>query len=147
MAQRFQRTGKDKLILLVLSDHDPEGEDIAHSFARSMRDDFGIDGVEFIKVALTAAQVEELDLPSGPTAKEGSSRRSRFVEEHGEHVYELEAVEPATLQTMLREHIESILDLRLFRAEQDREKQDAAHLDGVRRTVRDMLLKAKIGVK
>ena len=27
---------------MVLSDFDPEGEDIAHSFARSMRDDFGI---------------------------------------------------------------------------------------------------------
>src|SRR5262249_55952988 len=37
MAKRFRRSGKEQLILLVLSDFDPEGEDIAHSFARSMR--------------------------------------------------------------------------------------------------------------
>ena len=77
MAQRFRRTGKDRLILLVVSDFDPEGEDIPHSFARSMRDDFGIGGVEFVKVALTAAQVEELALPPGPKAKRGSSRTTQ----------------------------------------------------------------------
>jgi hypothetical protein len=133
MAKRFWRTGKDSLLLLVMSDFDPEGEDIAHSFARSMRDDFGIDGIEFIKVALTAEQVDELDLPPGQKAKKGSSRRKKFVCQHGEHVYELEAVEPEQLQTMLRETIESVLDMDLFRAEQDKEREDAAYLDAVRR--------------
>ena len=38
----YKASGKDKLIILVLSDFDPEGEDIPHSFARSMRDDFGV---------------------------------------------------------------------------------------------------------
>jgi hypothetical protein len=139
MAQRFGHTGKDRLLLLVLSDFDPEGEDIAHSFARSMRDDFGIDGIEFIKVALTADQVDELRLPPGPTAKQGSSRRKRFVQEHGEHVYELEAVQPEQLQAMLRQMIESVLDMDLFRAEQDLERQNAAHLAGVRKTVQEVL--------
>ena len=47
---------------LVLSDFDPEGEDIAHSFARSMRDDFGIDQIELVKVALTDRQVREMGM-------------------------------------------------------------------------------------
>jgi ParB-like nuclease domain len=139
MAQRFRRSGKNRLLLLAMSDFDPEGEDIGHSFARSMRDDFGIHNIDFIKVALRANQVAELQLPPGPTAKVGSSRRKKFVREHGEHVYELEAVEPEQLQTMLRQVIESVLDMDLFRAELDRERQDAAYLDGVRKKVHEML--------
>jgi hypothetical protein len=139
MKQRFQRSGKDRLIILVLSDFDPEGEDIAHSFARSIRDDFKISSVSFTKVGLTAQQVQDLHLPPGAIAKEKSSRRKRFVQRHGEHVYELEAVEPEQLQTMLRKSIESVLDMDQFRAEQDKEREDAAHLANVRRTVGDML--------
>jgi hypothetical protein len=144
MAQRFRRTGKDRLILLVLADLDPEGDDIAHSFARSMRDDFGIKSVEFIKVALTVAQVAELGLPPGPTAKADSSRRKKFVQAHGEYVYELEAVAPERLQRILRETIESVIDMRLFRQEQAREKKDSAYLAGVRNTIQDLLAHVKI---
>src|SRR5579871_1789829 len=62
MAQRFKQSGKEQLVLLVLSDFDPEGEDIAESFARSMRDDFGIKRIVPIKVALTSEQVQEMPL-------------------------------------------------------------------------------------
>ena len=144
MAQRFLRSGKDRLLLLVMADHDPEGDDIGRSFARSMRDDFKIPEIEFIKVALTAAQVDELHLPPGPTAKEGSSRRKRFVRDHGEHVYELEAVEPDDLQKMLRQTIETVLDMKLFRAEQKKEQQDSAYISGVCKTVHKMLSTLKI---
>ena len=139
MAQRFKRSGKAQLVLLVLSDFDPEGEDVGHSFARSMRDDFRIRSIEFIKVALTKGQANELQLPLGLKAKAGSSRRAKFVRAHGEYVFELEAVEPEQLQRMLRETIESVLDMDLFRAEQEAERQDAARLAGVRKTVHDML--------
>src|SRR5262249_46308333 len=49
MARRYRMSGRERLILVVLSDFDPEGEDIAHSFARSMRDDFGVYQVEAVK--------------------------------------------------------------------------------------------------
>jgi hypothetical protein len=132
MAKRYRLSGKEKLILLVLSDFDPEGEDIAHSFTRSMRDDFGIDRVEAIKVALTAAQVEELHLPPQMKAKSGSSRRDRFVSEHGEDVWELEAIPPDGLQRMLRTTIDSIIDTNRFNEEIEADRRDAAFLAGVR---------------
>jgi hypothetical protein len=132
MAQRFKRTGKDKLVLLVVSDFDCEGEDIGHSFARSMRDDFHIRNIAYIKVALTADQVRDMNLPRGAKAKKGSSRRKGFVEKHGEFVFELEALEPHQLQTMLRQTIEGVLDMKLFRAEQKQEKEDVAYLARVR---------------
>jgi hypothetical protein len=133
--QRFRRSGKSKLILLFLSDFDPEGEDIAHSFARSMRDDFGIRDVVPVKVALTGEQVEELELPPQMKAKETSSRHGKFVDRHGDDVFELEAVSPQDLQGILRRAIDSVIDIKAFNAEIDREAKDARHLEAIRRTV------------
>jgi hypothetical protein len=62
--QRFQKSGKDKLVLICLSDFDPEGEDIAETFARSLRDEFDIEDIKPVKAALTARQVQET--PSTP---------------------------------------------------------------------------------
>jgi ParB-like nuclease domain len=135
MANRFKKSGKQKLILLVLSDFDPEGEDIAHSFARSMRDDFDIAEVEAVKVALNAEQVQELNLPPHTKAKAGSSRRDEFVSKHGENVWELEAVPPVTLVQMLRKGIDCVIDTDRFNAEVDSEAEDAAFLDEVRQRV------------
>lgn len=56
IAERFRKSGKSKLILLILSDFDPDGQEIAHSLARSLRDDFGIENIDPIKVALTVSR-------------------------------------------------------------------------------------------
>ena len=135
MAERFRKSGKQNLILLVLSDFDPDGEEIAHSFGRSMRDDFGIESIKPIKVALTSEQVRELNLPPQLAAKKTSSNYGKFSEKYGDQVFELEAIEPAVLQGILRKAIESVLDIQAFNAEIDREKHDAAFLDGVRQRV------------
>lgn len=140
MAKRYRTSGKEKLVVLILSDFDPEGEDIGHSFARSMRDDFGIDSITPIKVALTRRQVNDMQLPPGLKAKAKSSRRNRFVERFGDDVFELEAVPPAQLQTILRVAIDSVLDVEQFNAEVDAEKRDAANLDEMRQRMRRVLL-------
>src|SRR5262249_35209760 len=88
MAKRYWDSGKDKLIVLVLSDFDPEGEDIAHSFARSMRDDFGIANIHAKKVCLTHAQVLERGLPENYDIKKNGKRWRKFAARYGESVYE-----------------------------------------------------------
>ena len=54
MAERFRKSGKERLVLLLVSDFDPDGEQIAESFASSMRRDFGIANVDAVKVTLPA---------------------------------------------------------------------------------------------
>jgi len=61
------------------------------------------------------------------------------VDRFGEHVFELEAIPPATLQRYLEEAIDAVIDVDLFNAEVDREKQDAAYLQGIRRRAHAML--------
>lgn len=145
MAQRFKASGKEKLILLAMSDFDPEGEDIAHSFARSMRDDFGINNIVPTKVALTEKQVRELGLPPSCEAKKSSSRCKAFTEAHGNNVFELEAVQPGQLQRMLRDAIDAVLDIDAFNAEIDAEKRDAAKLTSMRRKVHEQLAGINLG--
>ena len=135
MAQRFKLSGKQKLVVLLLSDHDPEGCDLIETFPRSMRDDFGIDRVHPIKVALTIDQVDEYELPSNLFAKASSSRHKAYVKEHGENVWELDALSPEQLQDITRNAIISTLDMEKFEQERRSEQDDAQKLADVRATV------------
>ena len=133
LVQRFKASGKDKLVLLILSDHDPDGEEIAQSFAKSIRDDFGVNRLLTVKVALIRDQVDELQLPPMMQAKKGSSNYDKFVRLHGYDVYELEAVRPEKLQAFIEEAIKATIDLDLFNAEVEQERQDMAALKEHRR--------------
>jgi hypothetical protein len=92
-----------------------------------------------VKVALTRAQVDEMGLPPQMKAKRSSSRYEGFVAEHGDDVFELEAVSPEDLQAILRNSIDTVIDVGAFNAEVDAEKRDAAHLGGIRRHVHKTL--------
>src|SRR5262249_4032 len=122
-----------------VSDFDPEGEDIGHSFARSMRDDFGVEKLTPIKVALTIGQVEEMDLPPQMKAKETSSRCQKFVDRHGDDVFRLEALPPQELQRLVGQAMDGVMGVEMLNAEIEAEKRDAAWLDQLRRRIHQSL--------
>jgi ParB-like chromosome segregation protein Spo0J len=141
LATRFRRSTKQKLVLLALADFDPDGDEIAHSFARSLRDDFGIspDRIVPVKVALTRDQVDQLNLPPIMQAKATSANYQRFASRHGDVVHELEAVPATELQRILEQAITTVLDIDAFNAEVEKEKADAGYLAAFRRTAKEML--------
>jgi hypothetical protein len=131
IVDRWRESGKEKLVLLVLSDHDPDGCEIAESLERSFRGDFCVppDDLIAIRAALTAEQVDELQLPaSAEQAKRSSTNYEKFAAEHGDDVYELESVSPKELQELLRNEIQQVLDWELFEQEQDQEREDVLKL-------------------
>jgi Predicted transcriptional regulators len=132
MAARFKKSGKEKLIVLFLSDFDPDGQEIAHSFARSMRDDFDIP-VEGVQVMLTAAQVRKYKLlPEMKASDKESRHRDKFIAKHGDDVFEVEALPIKIRQKLLTAAIDSVIDRKAFNAELDAEKADAAFLADLR---------------
>ena len=143
MLQRFRKSGKERLVLIVVSDFDPEGESICESFARSMRDDFGCD-IDCIKAALTFQQTQEMNLPPALQAKETSSRYAGFAKKFGDDVYELEALPPAQLQELVDEAVRSVIDVDLFNAEQEKERTDSQWLDLKRRQMMAALSEVSI---
>jgi hypothetical protein len=139
MAERFRRSGREQLVIIMLTDFDPDGECIAESFVRSMRDDFSIAEVVAIKAALTREQVDRFELPPQMKAKAGSACYASFTDKHGDDVYELEALAPVDLQEALRASVRSVLDIEAFEHELMHEQADAAFLEGVRRQSRAAL--------
>jgi hypothetical protein len=131
MYRRFKDSGKDKLIVLLLSDFDPEGEDIAHSFARSMRDDFGV-RIVAKKVCLTHEQVLERDLPQTFDIKTLSARYKKFAAKYGDRAHELEALPVEERSELLREAIDEVMDIDAYNRELDAEAEDAARIDALR---------------
>ena len=135
MTQRFEASGKEKLIVLLLTDFDPDGEEIAASFARSIRDDFLVDDIVPVKVALTTEQIRRFKLPPKMTAKKTSTNYEKFADRHGDNVFELEALKPQDLQTVLREAIESVVDRDTLNRDIAAEKTDAAYLAAKRKVI------------
>lgn len=138
--RRFQQAGKAKLVLLMLTDFDPDGEEIAVSFARSLRDDFGITNIHAVKVALTADDVRDNDLPSDMDAKVSSPNYQKFLRKYGStKVVELDAAPVKLLQAKLRETIQSVIDVAEYNAQVELEKQDSAHIEAHRQVVFDAI--------
>ncbi len=135
MVQRFHASGKAELALLILSDFDPDGEEIAANFSRSLRDDFGLHNVLAHKVALSGDDVRKDNLPSDMEAKTSSPNDRKFVAKHGIHVAELDAAPVTLLQEKLRDAIESCLDIELFNAELAKEKEDAVFITAKKKMV------------
>lgn len=141
LVQRFLQSGKDRLVLLIASDFDPDGEEIAESFARSIRDDFDVDEclLDAHKVLLRADQISDWSLPPNKMeAKPSSPQYQKFLKRYGKKdVYELEAVPPSLMQSAIAEAIESVIDLEAFNDELASEKSDAVTLQAMKQEASD----------
>ena len=134
MAERFKRSGKSKLIVLILSDLDPDGDEIAQSFARSMRDDFDVN-IYPVRVALTWDQVKVLNLPGSPDrkAKKGSRNYDKYLQNYqSDDVWELEALSPQQLQAILESKVNFVIDTELFNKEIENERKEVTELQEYR---------------
>jgi hypothetical protein len=125
IAERYRRSGKDRPVLLLVSDPDPADDTIAGSFAESMDRDFGIAKIDAFKVALTIDQVREFGLEPSMEAKKSSPTYRAFVERYGiTTAYELEAMRPADLQQVLRDAVDQVIDREAFEAEKEIQQDD-----------------------
>jgi len=133
MSARFAASGKDAFTLVIASDYDPEGFDLADDAIRSLRDCFDVD-VDYHRIAVTREQIDELDLAVDfNPAKETSSRIKSFVERTGgKKTWELEALPPQYVQEQLRAAIEANMDMEQYEASVKQMQKDAQYLAGVR---------------
>ncbi len=131
--ERYQASGKQRLIVIVLSDFDPEGEMIAQVGGRTLRDDFGVEDFTIIKAGVTPEQIVKYRLPQQNFAKESSSNHDWFVQRTGsEAVYELEALPPEDMLRDLDNVIKNVIDVDLFNREVAREAGEAAYLEAAK---------------
>jgi len=137
-AKRYRESGKDRFVLLIAGDLDPEGEDVCRAWGASLRDEHGVKDITTVKVAVNPEQVQQYGLAPLPM-KSTSSRSTGFKAEHGNSVYELEAFEPDQLQTIILNAIRGVLDLDRYEAERRQEAEDARGLSAWRKNIRGLI--------
>ena len=109
-----------------------------------MRDDFDVWNINAVRAALTVEQAQSFSLPPNNDAKTSSPQFKKFLARHGtRNAYELEALSPDTLAGLIRESIESVIDMAAYQREVERWESESAEIEVVRqRAIRAVLGKS-----
>ena len=101
-----------KPMIFHFGDHDPSGKDMSRDILDRL-EMFTGSQLRFERLALNMDQVEQYNPPPNP-AKITDSRANAYIAEFGGESWELDALEPSILETLVREAIEEILDTDLM---------------------------------
>ncbi len=131
-SKRFVRQSElDKqLFVIYLGDHDPSGIDMSRdvldrlelfiktALGRANNEDSGL---VVKRIALNMDQVRELNPPENP-AKITDSRADGYIKRFGHSSWELDAIEPARLASLVRDAVTGLLDVEMFEASKLRQE-------------------------
>lgn len=124
-----QRSGCE-IHIIYLGDHDPSGIDMTRDITERLelftREKFDL---HVHRLALNYDQVEMWNPPENP-AKESDSRYQAYADKFGESSWELDAVEPATLASLVRDQIVELIDQDQWGRVEKQEKRMRDELEG-----------------
>ena len=128
-SQRFQNAIDDgkELHLFYFGDHDPSGIDMTRDVTDRLQTFMFGQTIDVIRLALNMDQVETWNPPENP-AKETDSRFAHYMEEFGDKSWELDAVEPAELASLVEEGIEQWIDEDAWQEREDEQEAMRAKL-------------------
>jgi hypothetical protein len=113
---RFEKKAQ-RTIVIHFGDHDPSGIDMTRDITDRINMFCARHGYpntfEMRRLALNMNQVEEYNPPPN-FAKVTDSRFEGYQREHGDESWELDALEPSVLDTLIRDEITSIIDFTEF---------------------------------
>lgn len=127
-------------VVLHFGDHDPSGIDMSRDI-RSRLELFGEGEMEVRRLALNMNQVEQYNPPPNP-AKTTDARYRAYLVEHGDESWELDALDPRVLASLVRDEIQTFLDEDKWDAavaEENAGKADLAAIAGRFDEVKDYL--------
>ncbi len=129
-SRRFKRAERDgkRCLLVHLGDHDPSGIDMTRD--NSDRASFYWTDVEVKRIALNMDQVEEHNPPPNP-AKITDSRAADYIARFGNESWELDALDPAMLRSLIQNEIAKHIDDDKWLASIRREENEAAVLQAL----------------
>ena len=114
--------------ILHLGDHDPSGIDMTRDIQERL-ELFGAI-VEVERLALNWDQIELYQPPENP-AKLTDSRSESYVDKYGESSYELDALEPNVIESLIRDAIHRLTDHDLLIARTEKQDEDKEKLESM----------------
>lgn len=125
-AQRFISKGHhENRVILHLGDHDPSGIDMTRDIQDRLTL-FGAD-VEVKRIALTMEQIQRYAPPPNP-AKLSDARATSYIRKYGDESWELDALEPNVLTSLVVNHVTALMDEELFDEVHERQQEDKSLL-------------------
>jgi len=126
----FNRHSQDTVVL-HLGDHDPSGIDMTRDNQDRLSLLAGYRGAPTVKrIALNMDQIEQYDPPPNP-AKMTDSRFDQYLVEYGSESWELDALEPAVIVDLIKEHVALYRDDDLWADKEAERDDDFAQLDEI----------------
>jgi hypothetical protein len=129
-------------VILYFGDLDPSGWEMLPAMLRTLHEDMDLsaDLVTGCRYALNPEHVEQYRLPRPIDAiKEKDSRTPKYRKLFGDLAVELDALRPDLLQALVKDAIESNLDLSQFEAERRIEQEELRHLAGMKARIERLL--------
>lgn len=114
---RYRKRGQMPVIL-HFGDHDPSGIDMTRDIRERLELFMG--GLELRRMALNMDQVTEYDPPPN-FAKVTDSRCAGYIREFGEDSWELDALEPAVIEGLIRDELDGLIEPAAWAAADDEE--------------------------
>lgn len=116
--------------ILHLGDHDPSGIDMTRDNSERLKMFAGYRQVHVERIALNMDQVQEFDPPPNPT-KLTDSRAKEYISNFGHECWELDALQPKTLESLIQSHIDDIRDDDMWAIKEEQRDNDLATLDRI----------------
>jgi hypothetical protein len=125
--KKYYRGGQPPIIF-HLGDHDPSGKDMTRDITDRLQEFSGVP-VVVERLALNMPQIEQYNPPPNP-AKMTDSRAEDYVAEFGDESWELDALEPAVIATLIRDSVYGVRDADAWSAMC---VEEAAHLANLKK--------------
>lgn len=120
-----EQQGKETYIL-YLGDHDPSGLDMIRDI-KDRLEEFGV-YPEVRQIGLTMEQIKEFNPPPNP-AKITDPRAKWYFEKYGKTSWEVDALNPKVLHQLVKENVEGLINLSLFKKQIKKEEEDKKKLE------------------
>jgi hypothetical protein len=125
--------------ILYFGDFDPSGMEMIPAMETTVKDEMKLEqDIEYIQIALTKKDCKGL-IQNPDSIKAGDTRAKKFIEEYGEHGYELDAMSVEKLTSKLKEAIEENIDLDSFTEQKRIWKKELKQLNELRNKAKELL--------
>lgn len=113
------------LYILYLGDHDPSGLDMVRDITDRL-EEFGVYPV-VEHLGITYKQIKKYNPPPNP-AKITDPRAKEYINNYGNVSWEVDALPPNILHNLLVDRIEQLIDMKQFKRQLQKEKEDKEKL-------------------
>lgn len=121
VSKRFKESGKRNMIVVYISDLDPEGLNMPSAFKKYLNYDFGVD-CTVLRAAVTMDQVHKFNLPSDADVKPLGCRAKGYVQQYGNRCWELDSMPPQLLVDEAIKVAKGCLDIDILNRAFEKEK-------------------------